>query len=61
MIRSVLLDNHVQVRISGWLFFDPEHPDQLGVTRATLWEIHPVMQIDVNQNGRWIPLDQLAK
>jgi hypothetical protein len=48
------------VRISGWLFFDPEHPDQVSVTRGTIWEIHPIMQIEVKQGGQWVPLDQLA-
>lgn len=46
------------VRISGWLMFDPEHPDQVSKTRATLWEIHPIMRIEVEQNGQWINLDE---
>jgi expansin (peptidoglycan-binding protein) len=25
-----------------------------------LWEIHPVLQIEVFQNGRWISLDRIA-
>jgi hypothetical protein len=49
-----------RVRISGWLLLDPEHPDQVGKTRATIWEIHPVMQIEVQQQGQWIPLDKLG-
>lgn len=52
-----IITNQIPVRISGWVFFDPEHPDQLGLTRGTLWEIHPVMQIEVLQNGQWVPLD----
>jgi hypothetical protein len=47
-----------RVRVSGWLMLDPEHPDQVGKTRATIWEIHPIMQIEVNQNGQWTPLDK---
>jgi len=47
-----------RVRISGWLMLDPEHPDQVGKTRGTIWEIHPIMQIEVNQNGQWTPLDR---
>ena len=49
-----------RVRISGWLMLDPEHPDQVGKTRGTIWEIHPIMQIEVNQNGQWTPLDKLG-
>jgi hypothetical protein len=49
-----------RVRISGWLFLDPEHPDQVGKTRGTIWEIHPVMKIEVQQQGRWVSLDDAA-
>lgn len=59
LLRSIV-EKQERVRISGWLFFDPEHPDHLGKYRATLWEIHPIMQIEVYQNGRWVPLDDLA-
>lgn len=55
-----LAKNQTPVRISGWVFFDPEHPDQIGKTRGTIWEIHPVMQIEFQQNGQWLPLDSLA-
>jgi hypothetical protein len=48
-----------QVRISGWLLLDQEHPEQLGKTRGTLWEIHPIMQIEVQQDDTWVPLDNL--
>ncbi len=46
-----------QVRISGWLLLDQEHPEQLGQTRATLWEIHPIIHIEVNQGGSWQTID----
>lgn len=49
-----------RVRVSGWLMLDPEHPDQVGKTRGTIWEIHPVMQVEVQQQGRWVPLDQIS-
>lgn len=42
-----------RVRISGWLMLDPEHPDQVGKTRATVWEIHPILKIEVWSGGRW--------
>jgi hypothetical protein len=48
-----------RVRISGWLFFDPEHPDQIGNTRGTIWEIHPIMKIEVQRNGKWVNADSL--
>ena len=40
---------------------DPEHPDQIGKTRGTIWEIHPITKIEVEQNGGWVTLDSLAK
>ena len=54
---KALAREQLRVRISGWLFFDPEHPDQVGKTRGTIWEIHPVMNIEIEQGGQWVPLD----
>lgn len=51
-IRRLVRDS-TPVRVSGWLLFDQEHPEQLGKTRGTLWEIHPVMRIEVRQGARW--------
>jgi hypothetical protein len=45
------------VRISGWLLLDQEHPEQLEQTRGTLWEVHPVMDIEVKKGGAWVKLD----
>lgn len=53
-----LATRHEKVRISGWLMMDPEHPDQIGKTRGTIWEIHPIMQIETQGlGGSWQPLD----
>jgi len=47
------------IRIRGWRTWDQEHPEQLGKTRATLWEIHPIHEIDVKDaSGNWVPIDQ---
>jgi hypothetical protein len=48
-----------RVRVSGWLMLDPEHPDQVGKTRATIWEVHPVMKIEVFDGDRWTDMDAL--
>ncbi len=46
------------VRLRGWLLFDEEHPEQLGKTRKTLWEIHPIMHIEIDQGGgNWVSVD----
>jgi len=55
-IRKLVTEKQ-KVRISGWLMMDPEHPDQVGKTRATIWEIHPIMQIETQSGGTWKPLD----
>ena len=47
------------VRITGWIMLDPEHPDQVGKTRGTIWELHPVTRVEVDQGGgRWQALDK---
>jgi hypothetical protein len=46
-----------QVRISGWALMDQEHPEQLGQTRGTLWEVHPILHIEVNSGGSWQSID----
>ena len=48
-----LITNKAQVRISGWILLDPEHPDQVGKTRATIWEIHPILKVEVFTSGQW--------
>ena len=50
--------NHERVRISGWLMFDPDHPNNIGTSRGTIWEIHPVTKIEVFRNGNWVDLNQ---
>ena len=42
-----------RVRVSGWTMLDPEHPDEVGKSRGTIWEIHPVMQVETQQGGNW--------
>jgi len=48
-----LAHDRARVRVSGWVMYDPEHPDQIGKTRATLWEIHPVTKVEVWSGGDW--------
>lgn len=55
---SVLVAAGGKVRVSGWLLLDPEHSNDVGKTRGTLWEVHPAMQIAVQKNGAWMSLDE---
>jgi hypothetical protein len=46
-----------QVRISGWLMMDPAHPNEIGHTRGTTWEIHPIIAIEIGDGqGGFAPL-----
>ena len=45
-----------RVRISGWTLLDTEHPTNVGETRATLWEIYPVMRIEFWDGQQWTEL-----
>jgi len=47
-----------RVRISGWVTWDEEHGSEVGKSRGTLWEIHPIHLIEVFQNGAWKDLDE---
>ncbi|HUL45392.1 MAG TPA: hypothetical protein VLY03_13645 [Bacteroidota bacterium] len=48
-----LIGQHSKIRISGWVTWDEEHPEQIGKERGTLWEIHPIHKIEVFSNGQW--------
>lgn len=47
-----------QVRISGWLLYDFEHIDVIGKERATVWEIHPITKIEVQNGNGWVDIEQ---
>jgi hypothetical protein len=49
---------HERVRVGGWLMLDPDHPTNIGTSRGTIWEIHPVTHVEVFRNGAWVNLDQ---
>jgi hypothetical protein len=55
-ILSRLAQQQAKVRITGWLMFDTDHPDQIGKTRGGLWEIHPITKIEVFSGGQWVEL-----
>jgi len=41
------------VRVYGWLLLDQYEVAEIGSARSTLWEIHPVTEIEVRQDGKW--------
>ena len=44
---------YTQVRVSGWIMWDEDHPEQLGSSRISLWEIHPMTKFEYFSNGSW--------
>ena len=45
------------VRVTGFLFYDPDHANHLGRYRKTMWELHPVTRIELFVGGAWVDLD----
>ena len=46
--------SQTRVRVCGWTMLDPEHPSEVGGSRSTLWEVHPILHIDVQRaEGDW--------
>jgi hypothetical protein len=45
-----------EVRITGWLMFDQEHASEVGKSRATLWEVHPITTFEVRRGNKWTKL-----
>lgn len=41
------------VRIGGWMLWDEEHGSNVGKSRGTLWEIHPIHKIEVHTASGW--------
>jgi hypothetical protein len=48
-----IAERNQKVRLVGWIFFDNDHPLR-ETDRATLWEIHPVTEVDVWRTSRWV-------
>jgi hypothetical protein len=50
-----------RVRLTGWIMFDQFHSDQLPSAkkprRGTLWEVHPITKVEVQENNNWRDLD----
>lgn len=55
-VLTRLVNQGAKFRITGWLMFDQDHPEQVGKTRAGLWEIHPITKIEVFSGGKWVEL-----
>lgn len=52
-----LSESHAKVRVTGWLMWDEEHPDEVGKSRGSQWEVHPITNFEVFANGEWRTLN----
>lgn len=50
---NALARRHALVRVSGWILWDEEHGSEVGKSRGSLWEVHPITRIEVGENGTW--------
>lgn len=50
---NALVRTKTLVRVSGWLMYDQEHGAEVGKSRGTLWEIHPITALEVQRDGGW--------
>lgn len=48
-----LANANAKVRVTGWVFWDQEHGSEVGKSRGSLWEIHPVTKFEVFSGGQW--------
>ncbi|MFI5263353.1 MAG: hypothetical protein ACHQM6_02430 [Candidatus Kapaibacterium sp.] len=48
-----LASEQAKVRVSGWILWDEEHGDEVGKSRSSLWEIHPITKFEIFSNGKW--------
>jgi hypothetical protein len=55
-VRARTIRAKEKVRVIGWLTWDQEHAADLGKCRRTLWEVHPIHQIQVQRGNQWIKL-----
>ncbi len=52
-----LAGERARVRATGWLMWDEEHPEEVGKSRGTQWEVHPVTNFEVASGSGWEPLN----
>jgi hypothetical protein len=48
-----LAKDRAKVRVTGWLMWDQEHPSEVGKSKGTCWEIHPITQFEVWNGSGW--------
>ena len=48
-----LIAQKAKVRVTGWRYLDPNHQSNVGTSRASRWEIHPITKFEVFSGGQW--------
>ena len=41
-----LTSSHPKVKVTGWILWDEEHADEVGKSRGSQWEVHPVTKFE---------------
>ncbi|HEY6170680.1 MAG TPA: hypothetical protein VIX80_00340 [Candidatus Kapabacteria bacterium] len=48
-----LSNKRTKVRVTGWLLWDEEHGDEVGKSRGSQWEVHPMTKFEIFEKGEW--------
>lgn len=48
-----LSNKRTKVKVTGWLMWDEEHPEEVGKSRGSQWEIHPMTKLEIFEKGEW--------
>lgn len=54
--EKIALKN-AKVRVTGWIFWDQEHGSEVGKSRGSIWEVHPITKFEVFEGGKWLELN----
>lgn len=57
-LLAPFVNKNKPLRISGWLIYDFQHKGVIGTERTTVWEVHPITRIEVQDaQGKWVNIE----
>lgn len=56
---NAIVSNEMTVRVTRYLLLGTQHINN-PFPRASNWEIHPITELEVEQNGKWVSLDDFT-
>jgi hypothetical protein len=58
---AAVVNTQARLRVRGWLMLDQMHPENVKRNRITLWEVHPILNLDwQTSGGKWVSLDSVS-